>query len=140
TKGNERLRERYREASKAQRAAVSREIDTGPAPQIADLDLSPGYLDLEWYFTTRELCTLMAHVEDLQLMTINPGVPQDSWKRTAFKGGSDAGVLTLPPFLTAPDGRTYCVSATWNDDHHDIDETAAVGAYTEVLNQLSKRR
>jgi beta-lactamase class A len=132
------LRDEYRRANVEQRRALLARLDALPAPTIDGLDLSPAYLDIEWYFTPRELCGLMARVQDLELMTINPGFPKDSWKRVAYKGGSDAGVLNLTSYLTAPSGTSYCVTATWNDPKNPIDETAAEGAYGAVLDQLSK--
>jgi hypothetical protein len=72
-------------------------------------------------------------------MTINPGIPSPGWKRIAYKGGSDAGVLNLTSYVTAPDGTSYCVSATWNDRTRSPDENACIAAFGAVLAQLARR-
>jgi hypothetical protein len=58
---------------------------------------------VEWFFSTRELCALMAEVRGQPLMQVNPGVanPED-WETISFKGGSEPGVLNLTTALTAP--------------------------------------
>jgi beta-lactamase class A len=139
-KANAALRETYRKASPKERRNLLARIDSDPLPTLAQVDLDPSFLDIEWYFTPRELCTLMARVADLPLMTINPGVATPAaWKRVAFKGGSDAGVLNLTTYLTAKNGTSYCVTATWNNPKAQIDEKAAENAYAALLDFLSTR-
>jgi beta-lactamase class A len=136
---NAALRDAYRTASLSGRRAILAKLDAAAAPSIGNLDLSPADLDIEWHLSNRELCSLMDRVQDLDLMTINPGVSAGNWARIAYKGGSDAGVLNFTSYLTAPGGATYCVSATWNDRAHPIDEASRVAAYGAVLKQLSNR-
>jgi beta-lactamase class A len=136
---NAALREAYRAGDLAARRAILAKLDGQAAPDVANLDLSPAYLDLEWYVSNRELCGFMARVQDLPLMTINPGIPSPGWKRIAYKGGSDAGVLNLTSYVTAPDGTSYCVSATWNDRTRSPDENACIAAFGAVLAQLARR-
>ncbi len=133
------LREAYRVGDVAARRAILAKLDAQAPPAVANLDLSPAYLDIEWYLSNRELCGFMARVADLPLMAINPGVPSPGWKRIAYKGGSDAGVLNLTSYVTAPNGTSYCVSATWNDRTRSPDETACVAAFGAVLAQLARR-
>jgi beta-lactamase class A len=134
------LREAYRTASPKERRNLLARIDSQPLPTPSQVDLDPSFLDIEWYFTPRELCALMARVADLPLMTINPGVAKPAaWKRVAFKGGSDAGVLNLTTYLTAKNGTSYCVTATWNNPKAQIDEPAAESAYAALLDFLSTR-
>ena len=89
--------------------------------------------DVEWFFTTRELCALMAGVADLPLMSINTG-PADAaaWSHVAYKGGSEPGVLSLTTQVTSKGGTTYCVSATWNDDKL-LDEKRFGSLYSSLL-------
>ena len=133
------LRAEWRAGNVAQRRAILARIDAGPAPSLEQFDENPAYVDIEWYFSARELCALMARVQDLPLMTINPGFPKGAWKRVAFKGGSDIGALNLTSYVTAADGRSYCVAATFNDDRKPIDDSGAEAAYGAVLQQLSRR-
>jgi len=136
---NAELREAYRAGDLAARRAILAKLDAQAPPGVADLDLSPAYLDIEWHLSNRELCGFMARVQDLPLMTINPGVPSPGFKRIAYKGGSDAGVLNLTSYVTAPSGASYCVSATWNDRTRSPDETACIAAFGAVLAQLARR-
>jgi beta-lactamase class A len=107
---------RWRKANLEGRRALLGEIDARPLPSWWDPE-GPTALDVEWYFSTRELCALMAEVEDLPLMTINPGIgrmaPGD---RIAYKGGSEPGVVNLTVAVRRG-ARHVCVSATWNDAH-----------------------
>jgi hypothetical protein len=50
-------------------------------------------------------------------MRVNPGVAAPTeWAHIAYKGGSEPGVLNLTTQVTAHNGTTYCVAATWNDN------------------------
>lgn len=133
------LRSEYRNATEQQRANILQRLDAQPRPSLEGLDLNPADLDIEWFFSTRALCALMTRVQDLPLMTINPGFPSTKWRRAAYKGGSDAGVLNFTSYVTARNGRSYCVAATWNDPKHQVDETLAGSAYVAVLDQLARR-
>ena len=136
---NSPLRAEYRNASPQARRALLARIDAEPLPALDALDTDPGLLDIEWYFTPRELCSLMTRVQDLPLMTINPGVASGAWQRAAYKGGSDWGVLNFTNYVTAKDGSSYCVTATWNDPQAPVDEAAASLAFTSLLDYLSRR-
>lgn len=136
---NAALRTEYRRATEQQRRRLVERVDRLPRPTLDGLDLNPADLNIEWFFSTRELCALIARVQDLPLMTINPGFPSTNWRRVAYKGGSDAGVLNFTSYVTARNGRSYCIAASWNDSRHQVDETAAASAYGAVLDQLARR-
>jgi beta-lactamase class A len=125
------LLERYRQGDRAVLSALA----ASPLPDPSVFDDKPVALDVEWFFTPRELCTLMGQVADLPLMSVNPGglaEPSD-WKRIAYKGGSEPGVLNLTTWLEASDGKTYCVSATWNDPDAALAETRFFTLYSGIL-------
>lgn len=128
--------ERYR-ANPAERAALLPQLARLPLPDVSVFAGGPVALDVEWFFSTRELCTLMGRVQALPLMSLNPGLanPAD-WQRVAYKGGSEPGVLNLTTWLTAKDGRQYCVSATWNNPQARLDENQFFLLYTSLLNSL----
>jgi beta-lactamase class A len=133
------LRAAYRAGALPARRALLATIDARPAPDVSQLELLPAYLDIEWYLSARELCALMDRVADLDLMTINPGIPSAGWKRIAYKGGSDAGVLNFTSHVTGANGASFCVTATWNDRTKSPDENAAIAAFGAVLQQLARR-
>ena len=127
---------RYRAADKSERRSLLKQIDALPLPDVSIFSGDPLATDVEWFFSTRELCDLMRSVEVLPLMSINPGVAEASdWKRVAYKGGSEPGVLNLTTWLVAKNGKNYCVSATWNNDK-PLDETKFFGLYKSLLANL----
>lgn len=106
----------YRTGDAAKRRSLLPQVAQRPLPDGREFEGDPIAQDVEWFFTTRELCALMAQVQDLPLMTINPGVTNAAnWQRVAFKGGSESGVVNLTTGLQAKTGKRYCVSATWNN-------------------------
>jgi hypothetical protein len=128
--------ERYR-ANPAGRAALLPQLARLPLPDAGVFAGGPVAIDVEWFFSTRELCALMSRVQALPLMSLNPGLanPAD-WQRVAYKGGSEPGVLNLTTWLTARGGQQYCVSATWNNPQARLDENQFFLLYTGLLNSL----
>jgi len=81
---------------------------------------------------------LMAYVQDLPMMSINPGIASPaSWQHIAYKGGSEPGVLNLTTWLVSSSGANYFVSATWNHDEV-LDETKFFSLYSGLLRELEK--
>lgn len=121
--------ERYRAASPAQRAALLPQLANLPLPSIEVFAGGPVATDVGWFFNTRELCALMGKVQALPMMSLNPGLanPAD-WQQVAYKGGSGPGVLNLTTWLTAKDGKQYCVSATWNNPQARLDKKPVLHA------------
>jgi beta-lactamase class A len=132
---NQTLLETYRQSKN--RLALLPQIDQAPLPNVELVDAVPLATDIEWFFSTRELCRYVQDVADLPLMHINPGIIDPSpWQQVAFKGGSEPGVLNLTAALTSQRGRHYCVSATWNDDQ-PLAEHQFFQAYSDLIETLS---
>ncbi|MGF1515559.1 MAG: serine hydrolase [Elainellaceae cyanobacterium] len=126
--------ERYRRGDEAARRQVVGELGSRPLPGKSLFSGVPVALDVEWFFTARELCGLMSAVADLPLMQINPGVARPAdWGTVSFKGGSELGVLNLTTQLRTSAGKTYCVSATWNSKTAALDEAALTRFYESVI-------
>jgi len=135
SKSNVDLLEKWRSAKEDARHAMLPDIDARPLPKVEELTESPTSLDVEWHFSTRELCVLMAKVQDLALMSVNPGVATASeWDRVAYKGGSEPGVLNTTTWLVSGQ-KSFCVSATWNDDGA-LDEGSFFANYGALLKSL----
>lgn len=131
------LLQRYQSGNVNQRRQVLRELAQLPLPQLADVHTTPTALDVEWHFTSRELCNLMATVADLPLMRVNPGIQNPAgWARVSYKGGSEPGVLNLTTELKSANGKTYCVSTTWNNDQTVLDDTRFIQLYNGVIESL----
>jgi beta-lactamase class A len=108
----------YRSAGldRGARRTVLAQAATAPLPGAALFAAGPVARDVEWFASTERLCTLLADVAALPETQLNPGVaaPAD-FARVSYKGGSEGGVLNLTTQVTNRAGKTYCVSATWND-------------------------
>jgi beta-lactamase class A len=139
---NKGLRERYlAAASPAARLAILAQVDQLPLPSLRVLvplfAKGPVAPRIEYFFSVRRLCGLMARLQRLPQMSINPGVANPAeWTHVAFKGGSEPGVLNLTTMATARNGVTYCVSATWNNTAL-LDEGRFEALYSSVLHSLS---
>lgn len=125
---------RWRASSETERRALLPTVDDRPLPKVDDATTA-GTLDVEWHLSAHEICALMGKVQDLALMSVNPGVAEPSqWDRVAYKGGSEAGVISATTWLVR--GKTtFCVSATWNDGG-GVEESRFLAAYDSLLRAL----
>ncbi|GAC1573386.1 MAG: serine hydrolase [Candidatus Elarobacter sp.] len=134
------LLRRWQGASASERVTVLREAEARPLPSIGDYPSAPRALDAEWIYSVRELCGLMARVAELPLMSVNTGLAdRAAFRRVAFKGGSEPGVLNFTTSVVTKRGTTACLSATVNDPAQAVDETAVGTAYAGVLGALAGR-
>ncbi len=130
----------FRQSDPTARRQILETLTTADLPTVSLLTGDPLALDVEWYFSARELCRLMVQVKDLPLMGINPGLaqPQD-WSRIAFKGGSEPGVFNLTTWLESNAGKSYCVVATWNHPTQPLNETDLIKTYSSILAELGRQ-
>ena len=148
---NRSVLDQYRAADEAGRRAILASIEAKPFDLDNFLSISAPYgLDVEWYFSNRELCNLVAQVADLPVAgittlydvdTLENHTPHNNadWVSSAYKGGSEAGVISVTTQVTGKNGRTYCVSATWNDEHATVDNGAFAAIAAGVLSSLRNR-
>ena len=136
---NSELLEAYRQGDVEERRAVLDQLKALPLPHVTVLDDGPVAIDVEWYFTVGELANLIAYVQDLPFMSVNPGVanPAD-WQHVAFKGGSEPGVLNLTTLVVGDSGTMYVISATWNNPQEVLDEARFFGLYSGLLSALKQ--
>lgn len=129
------LRRNFEEGTFDERMEILSGLSPNPLPAVGDLNTDP-LLQIEWFFSGEELCTLMSEVRHLDVMQINSGIAlKTDWEEVAYKGGSDLGALNFTTALTSKSGKQYCVSATWN--HVDaLDETAFAMLYAGLLHHL----
>lgn len=139
-KGDEDLLAQYRQAGEGGRRALLIRLASEPLPSPEIFASGPRALDVEWFITATELCGLMEQVQELPLMSINPGVahPRD-WGRVTFKGGSGPGVINLTTGLIRPDGSRLCVAATWNTERPPAGmEAHFTSLYSRLLAALAR--
>ncbi|MDZ7958619.1 MAG: serine hydrolase [Aulosira sp. DedQUE10] len=133
---NQELLKRYRSSNETQKKIILQSLAQQSLPNASEFEGNPLALDIEWFFTAKELCGLMTQVADLPLMSINPGVAKaEDWERVAFKGGSESGVLNLTTWLKAKNGKQYCVTATWNNDA-PLEESRFLNLYSSAIASL----
>jgi beta-lactamase class A len=136
---NRDLLERWRAGDETERRTLLASIATMPLLTDGFLEV-PYALDVEWFFSNRELCALIEQVADLPAMGIISMVtPKEDWARVAFKGGSEPGVISTTTWVQADDGRTYCVSATWNNDQTVVDPPTFAAIQTRLFEALRSR-
>lgn len=110
-----------------------------PLPSVGIFNNGPQALDVEWFFTARELCQAMNEVAGLPLMSVNPGlVDPSSWEKVSFKGGSEPGVENFTTHLIDNNGDRLCVSATWNNQL-GIDELNFSTLYRGLIEGMRDR-
>jgi hypothetical protein len=126
--------------SPAEREAIMRAAERRPLPALGEYPADPRALDVEWFYSPRELCGLMSHVADLPLMSVNPGLVNPSlFRRVAFKGGSEPGVISVTTNVVTMRGTSWCLAATVNDPTTAIDDTPLRSAAGLVLAALASR-
>ncbi|MEB3212218.1 MAG: serine hydrolase [Leptolyngbyaceae bacterium] len=134
------LLRRYRNADTEARRRVLEELGDRPLPSVNAFTGEPVAIDVEWFFSSRQLCSLMDSVAQLPAMQVNPGVANPrNWEHIAFKGGSEPGVLNLTTHLTNEAGHTYCVSATWNSAEQPLNEEMLTQLYQSIIAGLAQR-
>jgi beta-lactamase class A len=134
------LRRAYVAASSAQRALLLPQIDKLPLSlKAAESWTTPRDIGtIEWFASPRDLGRAMVGLRALArkpglapirtILSRNPGMTFDptTWAYTAYKGGSEIGVLSLTWLLERQDGRTFVLSITLDDPTQVIDEAGAV--------------
>jgi beta-lactamase class A len=134
------LLEDYRQGTEGDRRRVLTQVADLPLPPLSVFLGEPRALDIEWFFSARELCDTLQQVADLPLMGINPGVanPQD-WAQVAYKGGSEPGVMNLTSQVKTADGTRFCVAMTWNNPEAAVDELQFLTMHASILQTLRQR-
>ncbi|MEM6426032.1 MAG: serine hydrolase [Cyanobacteria bacterium P01_D01_bin.128] len=135
---NQNLLNRYLQAEDAERRSLLATLGNYSLPAVEIFTGEPVALEIEWFFTATELCNGIATVANLPLMQVEPGLadPTD-WRQVAYKGGAEPGVLNFTTHLTAANGSTYCITATWNRDVA-LDEAQFAGLYQSAIAALKQ--
>lgn len=112
---------------------------------------NPNTIDrVEWFASPHELARLMADLHRLEslpnmeplgrALRINPGLPLDSkvWKKIAFKGGSEPGVINGAWMLERADGRLFVITLGWNNPAAAVDERKWAGLVLATASLAAK--
>jgi beta-lactamase class A len=132
---NEKLLRQYRQPQDNLEEIIAK-ASQAPLPAAQLFTGNAIATDIEWQFSSEELCQLIESVVDLPLMSINPGVVDaKQWRKVAFKGGAEPGIVNLTTWLEAYNGKQYCVAATWNSDRA-ISEALLGNFYQQLVEDL----
>ncbi len=127
---------RYHAGDEAARRQILGELAGMPIPATLGASGVTALPEMGWFFTARELCTLIGQVEALPAMRVNPGPAVGlGWATAAFKGGAEPGVINLTSFVTDDHGRRFCVAATWNNEA-GVDDAQFTALFRSVLAAL----
>lgn len=136
-KSNRALLERWRAADAGGRRSMLAELQK---TKLDDGDFgSEPTVDVEWMFSARRLCELVARTKSLDVTRINPGLAmKKDWDLVAYKGGSEAGVLQFTTWVEKGDSK-HCVVTTWNDATKEVDSAKLSALHTALLSSLRDR-
>jgi beta-lactamase class A len=149
-KSSDALRKEYLAADVAGRRKLLTRIDEMPLLKLTELHWN-GPIDidrLEWLASAADLCRLLAWLdahggETAQaIMAVNTGkvLPDARFAYVGYKGGSEAGVISMNWLLHARDGRHYAMSAIWNNPHDAVDLETLVGLMSAAGDLLATAR
>jgi beta-lactamase class A len=108
----------------------------------------PLHIDtIEWFASAHDLARLLdtfrapAMADARGIMAINPGIARDStagWSYLGYKGGSEAGVISMSFLLQSKAGRWYAVTGGWNNVAAPVDNGQFAGLMQRLVDQLAK--
>jgi len=143
---NAALRERWTKGDIAQRRALLRDAAADLVIEridFAKLGSMPLHIDtVEWFASPGDLAGIFdrlrktAGPEAMAIMGVSPGVDALTAARfdyIGFKGGSEAGVISLNYLLRDKRGRWFTVTGTWNNSARDVDGPRFNGLMVRAL-------
>jgi beta-lactamase class A len=137
---NKALRQRYLEAKEEERRRILSRVE-GELPPAELFTGDPVAPEIEWFFTVRRLCDLIEELRPLPLTGVNGGpVRTEQWAESAYKGGSEPGVMNMSLSVKDRGGTVYTLSVTQNRDGAALDETSFVTLVQSVLRSLRRER
>lgn len=119
-----------------QRRTLAAVVDSYPLLDVGWGNwVAPKWADnVEWFASPLELCTVLAYLSDRgrepglrplhDILMQNRGgnISRSDWPGAGFKGGFEAGVYNLTWLLERQDGRTFVLTAGFNDPVNYIDQ------------------
>jgi beta-lactamase class A len=106
----------------------------------------PAFIDsLEWFASPADIANLMNHIRKsrsdrmLQIMAVNAGIPDADaakWSYVGYKGGSEAGVISMSFLLQSKSGTWYAVSGSWNNPAKEVDQGTFVALMTRLVQSV----
>ena len=107
----------------------------------------PRHIDsIEWFASPYDLVATLAALNaqndptTKQILAINPGIaPGEAarWRYLGYKGGSEAGVISMSMLGQRKDGQWVAISGTWNNPAAPVDDTAFALLMTRLAQQAA---
>lgn len=136
----------YVSATEAQqRAIIASEQSKLGLAQVDNttFDNGPVHIDtIEWFASPADLAGLLNHIRRsdnkrmLQIIAVNSGIgPADAakWKYLGYKGGSEAGVISMSFLVQSKNGQYYAVTGSWNNPAKDVGQTQFTALMSRLL-------
>ncbi|MBN2693445.1 serine hydrolase [bacterium] len=104
---------------------------------------APTYIErLEWFYSTKELCSLISSIKDRKELSINtPFIERKNWKIAGFKGGSEPGVLNYTYILQKKDkSPIFALSLTVNNSQKGVDTAKITELVVRVINLIDSEK
>lgn len=143
---NAALRERWAKGDVAQRTQLLTQASADLVIEridFAKLGSMPLHIDtVEWFASPSDLTTIFdrlrksAGPEAMAILGVSPGVDALTAARfdyIGFKGGSEAGVISLNYLLRDKRGRWFAVTGAWNNPARDVDSPRFNGLMVRAL-------
>lgn len=122
--------------------------------KLSDIDpvrltSSPSHIEtIGWFASPADIVRLLdwlrlnAGPETRAILAINPGIDPaiaNLHDYTGYKGGSEAGVMSMNFLIKSRNGDDYAVSAHWNNSAAPVNEAQFVALITRAINLLANR-
>lgn len=98
----------------------------------------------EWPASPSDVCALMDYFrlkggdEALNLLGINKGLDlPEGFAYAGYKGGSEAGAISMAWLLRRGENDWYCLAAAWNSDKDDTDAAKFTGLMRSALQAIA---
>ncbi|HAZ13157.1 MAG: hypothetical protein A2X86_20825 [Bdellovibrionales bacterium GWA2_49_15] len=115
----------YIKATISEKKKILSDLEKIPKEKVDFSSIKPKLIDqIEWFATTKEICSLIFSMKGLNILSINPGLAtKENWNYVGYKGGSEPGVIQFTHLLQSKnDQKWYCVSGSWNDPAKNVDD------------------
>lgn len=137
---NSQMQERYLTAELDEKRNILKELQNINL-ELSQIMTSPVLIEeVEWFFTTKELCQTIYSLKEAEEIKINPGlVAKEEWHLAGYKGGSEPGVLQYTQVLqkTAADP-IYTISITINRTDDVVDSVTFTELTVRLISLLEK--
>lgn len=134
------MQERYLQAELDEKRSILKELKNINL-ELNQFTSSPTLIEeVEWFFTTKELCQTIYSLKEAEEIKINPGlVAKENWHLAGYKGGSEPGVLQYTQVLqkTAADP-IYTISITINRTDDVVDSVTFTELTVRLISLLEK--